>query len=207
MHLGRLFSAAALALVLSGTGAAQPMPRVLMVQPSAPEVPANLLRISIEFAAPVEGAVLPRLALLRADGGPVEAPFLEQELWSPNGKILTILMHPGRVKTGLKAREEMGPILAAGDDVVLVLDGHPIQRWIVGPRNEDGPAPSAWKLSPVSAGSRQALVVALDKSIDGRDAGYLAIADSRNRRIDGRAQLKDGERVWTFTPELAMANR
>lgn len=202
MHLGRLFSAAVLALVLSGASAAQSTPRVVLVQPSAPEVPANLLRISIEFSKPVGGAILPRLALLHADGRLIEAPFLEQELWSPDGRILTILMHPGRVKTGLNAREEMGPILAAGDDVVLVLDRRPIRQWIVGPADEYGPIPSAWKLLPVSVASRQALVVALDGPIDGRDADYLAIADSRNRRIDGRAQLKNGERVWTFTPSV-----
>jgi hypothetical protein len=63
--------------------------------------------------------LLPRLTLLRADGSQVQEPFLEQELWSPSGKILTVLMHPGRVKTGLKAQDEKGPILSAGDDVAL----------------------------------------------------------------------------------------
>ena len=192
--------AGALALVLSGSGAAQAAARVVLVQPSAAEVPANLLRISIAFAAPAEGPVLPRLALSHADGRLVQQPFLQQELWSPDGKILTILMHPGRVKTGLNAREELGPLLAAGDDVVLALDGHPIRRWHVRAVDEHGPRSSAWKLSAVKAGSRQALVVALDSSIDGRDAGYLAVADSHHRRVDGRARLKDGERLWTFTP-------
>ena len=53
----------------------------------------------------------------------MQEPFLEQELWSPSGKILTVMMHPGRVKTGLKARDEKGPILSVGDDVALALDG------------------------------------------------------------------------------------
>jgi hypothetical protein len=200
MHPRPSIAAAALAVVLSGTCAAQQAPRVVLVQPSAAEVPANLLRISIEFAAPAEGPVLPRLAMSHTDGRPVQQPFLQQELWSPDGKILTILMHPGRVKTGLQAREEMGPILAAGDDVVLALDGHPIRRWRVRPAEENGPRSTAWKLSTVEAGSKRALVVALDRPIDGREADYLAIADGHNRRIDGRARLKDGERVWTFTP-------
>src|SRR4051794_36576043 len=130
MCLARLFTAAVLAVALNGALAGQPMPRVVFVQPSAHEVPANLLRISIEFAAPVEGPVLSRIALLHADGRLIQEPFLQQELWSPSGKILTVIMHPGRVKTGLNAREEMGPILTAGDDVVLAFDGHPIQRWI-----------------------------------------------------------------------------
>jgi len=200
MRLGRLLFAAALALVLHRSEAAAPVPRVVTVQPSAAEVPANLLRISITFAAPVATAVLPRLALAYAGGRPLPEPFLEQELWSPSGKILTVLLHPGRVKSGLVAREELGPVLAAGDDIVLTLDGRTIQRWQVRAEDRCGPVAAAWKLAPVRAGSRDALVVTLDGAIDGRDAGYLAIADGQHRRVEGRVQLKDGERVWTFTP-------
>ncbi|WP_241027265.1 hypothetical protein [Variovorax sp. RKNM96] len=173
---------------------------MVRVQPSAGQVPANLLRLSIEFTARIEGPVLPRLALLRPDGKPLAQPFLAQELWSPNGRILTVLLHPGRVKTGLNAREVLGPILVDGDDVTLTLDDHPIRHWHVGPADTSGPQLSAWRLSSVRAASRQALVVTLDDAIDGRDAGYLAIADPHGRRVSGQALLKDGERTWVFTP-------
>src|SRR5262247_1415687 len=200
MRLCRWVGAIALAVALGSSQAEQPTPRAVLVQPSGPEVPANLLRLSIRFAAQVEGPLLPRLSLLRADGRQVEAPFLEQELWSPSGKILTVMMHPGRVKTGLKAHDEEGPILSAGDDVALALDGVPIKRWRVGPADEIGPMASEWKVSAVRADSRQPLVVALDGPIDGRDADYLAIADVRGRRVAGRARLTNGESTWTFTP-------
>src|SRR5215475_7436727 len=200
MHLCRLVCATALSVTLGCAYAGQPAPRVVLVQPSGPEVPANLLRISISFASQVEGPLLPRLALLHADGTQVLAPFLEQELWSPSGKILTVLMHPGRVKTGLKSRDEKGPILSAGDDIALALDGVPIKRWRVRPANEIGPMASEWKVSAVRVESKQPLVVALDGPIDGRDADYLAIADVRDRRVAGRARLTNGESTWTFTP-------
>jgi hypothetical protein len=202
MHLFRLVGATALVLAaaLGSSQAEQPTPRVVLVQPSGPDVPANLLRLSILFAAQVEGPLLPRLSLLRADGRQVHAPFLEQELWSPDGKILTVMMHPGRVKTGLKAQEEKGPILSVGDDVALALDGVPIKRWSVGPADQIGPMASKWKVSAVRVESRQPLVVALDGPIDGRDADYLAIADVRDRRVAGRAELTNGESTWTFTP-------
>src|SRR5262252_10632856 len=200
MHLCRWVGATALAVALGCSHAGQPAPRVVLVQPSSNEVPANLLRLSIGFAAQVEGPLLPRLSLWRANGRQVEAPFLEQELWSPSGKILTVMMHPGRVKTGLKARDEKGPILSAGDDVALALDGVVIKRWSVGPADEIGPIVSAWRVSPVRVDSKQPLVVVLDRAIDGRDSDYLAIADVRDRRVAGRAQLTDGERTWTFTP-------
>ena len=200
MRLHRLIGAAALAVALGSSHAGQPTPRVVLVQPSGPEVPANLLRLSIRFASQVEGALLPRLSLVRADGSRVDEPFLEQELWSPSGEILTVMMHPGRVKTGLKARDERGPILSVGDDVALALDGVPLKRWRVGPADEIGPIVSAWRMSAVRVASKQPLVVALDGPIDGRDADYLAIADIRGRRVAGRARLTSGESTWSFTP-------
>lgn len=197
----RWLGAAVLAMAVGASHAGQPAPRVVLVQPSSPEIPANLLRISIEFAAPVEGPVLARIALSRAGGTPVEAPFLQQELWSPDAKILTILMHPGRVKTGLNAREQLGPILEAGDDVALTFDGHPVKHWTVGPVDASGPVASAWQLLPVRAASRQALVVLLDGPVDGRDVGYLAVVDASNGLVQGRARLTNGESTWTFTPK------
>src|SRR5262245_65659055 len=92
MHLCRWVGATALAVALGSSHAGQPAPRVVLVQPSGPEVPANLLRLSITLAAQVEGPLLPRLSLVRADGRQVSEPFLEQELWSPSGKILTVMM-------------------------------------------------------------------------------------------------------------------
>ncbi|MDR6536331.1 Ig-like domain-containing protein [Variovorax soli] len=190
----------AIALACGPSQARQPTARVVEVQPSGPEVPANLLRISMRFAASVEGALLPRLSLMRADGRPIEEPFLEQELWSPGGKVLTIMMHPGRVKSGLNARAAMGPIFSTGDEVALALDGRPIKRWRVGPADETGPVASAWKVSDVRVESKEPLVVRLDAPIDGRDADYLAVADAHKRRVPGRARLTDGENTWTFTP-------
>jgi hypothetical protein len=180
---------------------AEASPRVVLVEPSGPRVPASLLRISIRFAKPVEGGVLSRLSLRRADGAAIVEPFLEQELWSPDDRTLTVLLHPGRVKTGLQARDALGPILAEGDDVVLALDERPLRRWHVGPVDESGPRISAWRLSPVHAGSHEALVVALDAPVDGQDANYLAIADARGRRVPGRPQLTNGESTWTFKPD------
>ena len=136
---------------------------------------------------------------------PIQEPFLEQELWSPNGKVLTVLMHPGRVKTWTEGAREMGPILSEGDDVTLALDGLPIKRWSVGPADEIGPVPSAWKLSPTCAASKQPLVVKLDGPIEGRDADYLAVADDRDRRVAGRAQLSERRNRLDVHSEPALA--
>ena len=192
------------ALALWTAAAAQAVAAQLVpvaVQPSGPEVPANLLRISLVFAQPVGEHVLPRLELRQANGNVIDKPFLEQELWSPSGKILTVLLHPGRVKSGLIAHDTVGPVLHADGLVVLTLDGQEIKRWKVGSDDHDGPRPSGWNVGSVLAGTREPLVVELDAPIDGRDVDYLAVANSSNRRIQGRARLEVGEKRWTFTPD------
>ena len=98
------------------TASAAPV-RVLSVSPSGAVVPENLLRLSVRFDAPPPGRVLARLALLGRHGRPLPEPFLEQELWSPDGLTLTVLLHPGRGKTGLFPRQAWGPIPAAGAPV------------------------------------------------------------------------------------------
>jgi hypothetical protein len=212
MRLHRKIGAAALATALgcshAGRSIAEPwmversLPGIILVQPSGSEVPVNLLRISIRFENGLEGPVLSRLTLSRADGSKIHEPFLEQELWSADGRVLTLLMHPGRVKTGLVARGETGPILSVGDGVSLTLDGVPIKQWRVGTVDEAGPVTSAWKLSAVRAESRQPLVVTFDGPIDGQNTNYLAIADASGHRVAGRARLTTGESSWTFTPDV-----
>jgi hypothetical protein len=200
MRLGSPLFAALLAVTLGVALAEGPVPKVARVFPSGPEVPANLLRISIELSAPVGGPLLPRVSLTRADGETVTEPFLEQELWSPDGRILTILLHPGRVKSGLNARDEIGPILSAGEDVVISLDGREMQRWRVVAPDGKGPSAAAWILSEVHAGSMRALVVTLDEPIDARAANHLAVRDRQGRRVKGRVQLTNGEKTWIFSP-------
>jgi len=175
--------------------------RVVSVSPSGARVPENLLRFSVRFDVPPEGGVLGRLALVDRDGKPLREAFLEQELWSPDGRTLTVLLHPGRVKTGLAAREQWGAILTVGDQVLLTFDGRAIQRWSVGPKDEQGPAPAAWTISPLRAAHCDPLVVHLDAPIDALDVDYVAVVDSRDRRVRGHAAITDRETVWRFRPE------
>jgi len=195
-------SGSVLAIAMCIASASAASVRVLSVSPSGAAVPENLLRLSLRFDAPPASPVLARLALVGREGRPLPEPFLEQELWSPDGLTLTVLLHPGRVKTGLVARHTWGPILAEGDEVELTFDGRPLRRWSVGPRDEHGPLPTAWELSAVRAGLREPLVLRLDAPIDALNAGYLAVTDERHRRVPGRAVLLDGETTWRFTPAL-----
>ncbi len=93
--------------------------------PRATILPENLLRFYIHFSAPMSrGEAYHRIKLLDATGKPVADPFLElgEELWSNDGTRFTLLFDPGRIKRGLKPREEVGPVLEAGKSYCLVID-------------------------------------------------------------------------------------
>jgi len=92
------------------------------VYPSRDELPENLLRFYFHFSAPMSrGDVYQYIRLLDAAGKPVEAPFLtlEQELWDRAGQRFTLLIDPGRIKRGLKPREDVGPALEQGKKYTL----------------------------------------------------------------------------------------
>jgi sugar phosphate isomerase/epimerase len=100
---------------------------IAAVYPQADVLPENLLRMYVHFSRPMKkGDIYKFLTLTRSDGVVVEHPFLEidEELWSPDGKRLTLLFDPGRVKRGLQPREEAGPILEEGKKYTLTISKH-----------------------------------------------------------------------------------
>lgn len=199
-----MISRAARAAALAGVAlasAASPQ----TVRPTSAAVPANLLRLSIAFEEPPSGPVLPRLALVTADGRTVGQPFLDQELWSPDGRILTVLMHPGRVKTGLVANETLGRALAPGERVTVTLNGRPLRTWVVTPPDSSPPDPARWTASAPRAGTRDPITVRLDGQVDAFDGDLVAIRAPDGARLPGRARLVNGETEWTFTPDTAWA--
>lgn len=171
------------------------------VRPTSATVPANLLRLSVVFDEPPSGPVLPRLALRLPDGSLVDQPFLDQELWSPDGRIVTILMHPGRVKTGLAASERLGRALSPGRKVTVTLDGRPLKTWLVTEPDDEPPMPSQWSANAPRGGTRDALSVRLDGQIDSFGADLVAVRAADGSRVPGRGELAVGETVWRFLPD------
>src|SRR5262249_51585849 len=104
--------------------APKPPTVVTTVYPTADRLPENALRFYLQFSAPMRhGDIYRFITLLDAGGKPVESPFLEidQELWDPEGKRLTLFIDPGRIKRGLKPREDLGPVLEEGKRYTLVI--------------------------------------------------------------------------------------
>ncbi len=126
------------------------------------------------------GEAYSHIRLLNAAGRAVADPFLElnEELWSGDGRRFTLLFDPGRIKRGLKPREEVGPVLEAGKSYTLVIDrqwpdahGNPLagefrKSFRAGPPDQESPSPRDWKIQAPAAGTRHPLEVSFPEPLD-----------------------------------------
>ncbi len=153
-------------------------PPTVRFEPQA-MLPANALKFYLHFSQPMEqGVFLERLRLLEANGKEVIGPFRETELWSPDGKRLTVWFHPGRQKTGVNLNEEEGPVLRENTKHTLViagswrstsgvaLGGNLRFDFQVGPADHEMPMMQKWQVSPPKSGSREPFVVRFDEPLD-----------------------------------------
>ncbi len=191
-----------------------PVVQVVAISPSATRVPANQLRWYVEFSAPMrEGDAARSVKLVDGAGREVEGAFLtvEEELWDPSRRRLTLLFDMGRVKRGIRSREEAGPPIVVGRDYAIVIDsgwrdarGAALVRGLthrfraIEPDFE-GPDPEAWRVSP-PAGARGALVVQLDGAVDRAMGERLIGVWSDGVRVEGTAMLDRDDTRWTFVP-------
>ncbi len=99
-------------------------PEVLNIYPTGEFLPENLLRFYIYFNNPMEkGYANTFIQLTNAKGDVDSNAFMEfkDELWSANGKRLTLLFDPGRIKQGVSTHSELGPPLLEGNNYKLTI--------------------------------------------------------------------------------------
>jgi hypothetical protein len=186
------------------------------VYPSAHKLPENQLKFYLHFSAPMSrGEAYRHIHLLESPGKEVTLPFLEldEELWDRDSKRFTLFFDPGRIKRGLKPREDVGPSLKENKSYVLVIDrdwpdahGNPLKSsyrktFQVGPPDNQPPEPKNWKISAPEAMTSRPLIVDFGKPMDhALLARLLAVEDSRGERINGRIGIVNEESRWEFTP-------
>ena len=197
---------------------AQPTAKLAEVYPSSAELPENLLRFYLHFSAPMSrGEAYRHISLVNvATGKPVDSPFLEldEELWSSDGTRFTLVFDPGRIRRGIKPREELGPVLEAGKSYMLVVDrdwpnahGTPLRSefrkpFRVGPPDETSPDPRKWRIDPPRSGTTDPLTARLPEPLDrGLLDRLIAVHDATGKVVHGRRSIESGETIWRFTPE------
>jgi hypothetical protein len=186
------------------------------VYPTADRLPENLLKFYLHFTAPMSrGEAYRRIHLLDADRKEVDAAFLElgEELWDPDGKRFTLFIDPGRIKRGLKPREDLGPVLEQGKTYTLVIDrewadadGEPLKEafkktFRAVAADEAPPDPKTWRLAPPAAGGKTPLAVTFPKAMDHALLQHMLwVTDAAGRKVAGDVSITDGETRWLLTP-------
>ncbi len=188
-----------------------PPTSLLRVYPSRDVLPENQLKFYLHFSAPMaRGEAYRRVALLEGGRRKVELPFLEigEELWDRSGTRLTLLFDPGRIKSGLRPREEEGPALEKGKTYALVVDaawpdaaGRPLREGFrkafrVEAPDETQPDPKTWTWTLPKAGSRDPLVLDFPEPFDAALLARVLAVDG----VPGAITLDRQETRWAFTP-------
>jgi hypothetical protein len=164
------------------------------------------------------GEAYRRITLINATSGKaVDAPFLEldEELWSPDETRFTLLLDPGRIKRGLKPREEVGPVLEEGKSYSLVIDARwpdAADRPLIAPYRKDfrvakpdeiSPDPKNWKWTAPRAHSSDSLEIRFPESLDRALLDRLiSVTDATGHSTQGQVTIRESETLWQFRPAI-----
>ena len=186
------------------------------VYPSTDRLPENQLKFYLHFSAPMSrGEAYSRISLLDERGVPVDLPFLEldQELWDREGKRLTLLFDPGRIKRDLVPHNEVGTSIQEGKTYTLIIDrdwrdarGKSLKEdfqkvFSVVAADRETPDPESWLLTAPQAGSVQPLSVEFPEPLDHELLmRLLEVMDSQGEYVEGSIQVDRNETRWGFTP-------
>ncbi len=186
------------------------------VYPSADVLPQNLLKFYIHFSGPMaRGNAYEHIYILNEEGEMVPDAFLElpQELWDPHATRLTILFDPGRIKRGLERHNLMGVAFEPGKEYTLVVDSSMIDGngLPIGTRFEKSfhiTKPDSemldheqWTINIPDAGSRRALVIHFDESLDHALLHRMIDLNHQGNILFGHIETNNAEKVWRFIPD------
>ena len=192
-----------------------PAPRVTAIYPSAGRLPANHLKFYLHFTEPMrQGKIFGHFKLIDLiSGQPVEEPFRETELWSADGKRLTLWLHPGRQKTGVNLNVDLGPILIPERLYALKISaqwksqaGVALKRsarkqFVTTAADRIQPDIRQWKITPPRAHSHSMLQLTFPEPLDSALLqNLITIEDATGRDISGIIQIFKNETRWGFTP-------
>lgn len=198
-------------------GDQQPKTSVLRILPSANVMPENLLRLYIEFSAPMSRTGgLEFMKLLDDKGNEVKAAFLplDADFWDHTHTRYTAFLDPGRVKRGILPNEQMGRALIAGRKYSIVIDstwrdelGLPLvasyrREFTVSKPEARRVDYKQWKLNAPKVGSRDTLIVTFERPLDhGLLKRALGVQSIAGAQIPGTTVIARNETEWRFVPD------
>ncbi len=183
------------------------------IAPKPTVLPANALKLYLQFSHPMEqGVFLDRITLHRQDGSIIDGALRETELWSPDGTRLTLWLHPGRQKTGVNLNTDEGPVLRAGEthtlkvaanwrsDQGVALGKETAFTLTAGAVDHTCPDPQRWQLTAPKTGTREPLTVQFDEALDPAMLVSALTVKQGENTVAGTVQVAADARSWSFTP-------
>ncbi|MEM7646134.1 MAG: hypothetical protein AAF203_04420, partial [Pseudomonadota bacterium] len=134
-------------------------------------------------------------------------------LWSPDHRRLTLLMDPGRVKSGLSSNQKLGLAFKVGETIRLVVGknaksayGKPFKRpfrktYQVTAPDSSPPDLSKWVIKTPSPDTQSPVVIRFAETIDhALVQSQLQIVDQSKKVIRGIFKSKNFEQGLSFIP-------
>ncbi|MEM1261339.1 MAG: Ig-like domain-containing protein [Pseudomonadota bacterium] len=192
------------------------------IYPSADTLPSNTLRFYVYFSEPMRrDADSSFVSLENATGQAVPGAFLPTRygLWSSDGRRLTIVLDPGRVKTGLATNKAQGRALQAGESYRLTIGANAVdargcalkrattKAFDAVAADVSPPQVEDWVLMRPGVDTTEPLIVKLDGVYDHASLAYrLRVYDAADKPIAGRIAVASAESAWLFTPAQPWAD-
>ena len=145
------------------------------------------------------------LVLTTDDGVPVLAPFMDfgPQLWSADGRRLTVLIDPGRIKRDVEAPGASAAPLREGKSYVLRF-GAFRHRFRIGSPLREAIDPSRWVVTPPGASS-PSLRIGFGRVMDAALLrSQLSVVTADGTAIEGTVSLSDGDTNWSFLPRARL---
>jgi hypothetical protein len=219
---GKAATMAAAFLLGSASGAWAQAPTAEIL-PASTVVPANILRFHLRFAQRADARFQrSQVELHEADGAVIDGPFLDfgQELWSADGKLLTLILDPASIKRGVSQSAAHASLMLGRIYRLVVMSGSQTASlsFVVGPPERQPLDEELWRLALPHARRAEDLTILFDRMMDaaavedairvigpdgGVVAGRLALSlDGRRARFTPKRPWKTGGYVVQFSDLL-----
>lgn len=191
--------------------------KVISIYPTANQLPENLLRFYIHFNTPMKkGQALEHIKLMDAEGHIDQHVFMafKQELWSADGKRLTLLFDPGRIKRGVSTNLSRGPALQEGKHYKLNISGvwqdvygqqltiNSTKEFVVNHAYRQRLKTNDWLIDVPKANTHESLTLKFNRIIDhALIQSMIKLEDGEHKRLVGHWEILDNEQLIQFIPE------
>lgn len=191
-------------------------PHIVSIYPQTDSLPANLLKIYLEFSEPMgESDPYQFIHLLDSSGDTLHLAFLYQlpALWNEDNTILALWLDPGRIKRDLLLNQKYGNPMEAGKSYQLIINKEFSSRrgeslrtayskyFRTGKSDREKPDVNTWKVQLPKADTHQSLHIDFQESMDWGALQDRISIHYNEEQISGNFSITtDCQHLW-FRPD------